>query len=204
VGGEQAAEQIQQGNHMSYIQKLVAGGAVAVGLSADWVNAAYRIEGNEDAGTVVFENDSRELELIEYTHNEDGERVDVVVSRVPDITPELFAAYVAQAGLADASSGGHDPVGCLEIAAGLIGLEIYADDERDHSARLVCDMAAWCDTLLECGGWHVCRSMIEEANELGAVTVGEGMDGIVFIGHDGEPVAFVSPDTGKLVAIAGA
>ena len=74
---------------MSYIQKLVGNGAVAVGLSADWCNSAYRIEGNEYAGTVVFQNDSGELELIQYTHTEDGERVDVLVSRVPDITPSL-------------------------------------------------------------------------------------------------------------------
>lgn len=187
---------------MSYLQKLVANGAVAVGLSADWCNSAYRIAGNADAGTVVFENDSGELELIEYTHNEDGERADVVVSRVPDITPELFAEYVAQAGLSDAASGGHDPVGCLEIAAGLCGLEIWMDGDHEHAGRLLADVAAWCETLLECGGWLVCPSHVEEAREAGAVTVGEGMDGIVFIGADGEPVAHVAVDTGRLVVCA--
>jgi hypothetical protein len=75
-----------------YIQKLVSGGAVAVGLSADWVNAAYRIEGTVDAGTVVFENDSGELELIEYTHNEDGDRTDVLVARLDAVTGETIAA----------------------------------------------------------------------------------------------------------------
>lgn len=74
---------------MSYIQKLVAGGAVAVGLSADWVNSAYRIAGNVDAGTVVFENDSGELEVIEYTHNEDGDRTDVLVGYVSRETGEV-------------------------------------------------------------------------------------------------------------------
>ncbi len=187
---------------MSYMQKLVAGGAVAVGLSADWCNSAYRIAGNVDAGTVVFQNDSEELELIEYTHNEDGERADVVVSRVPDITPELFAEYLTQAGLADACSGGHDPVGCLEIAAGLCGLEIWMDGDHEHAGKLLADIAAWCETLLESGGWLVCPSHVEEARELGAVTVGEGMDGIVFIGADGEPVAHVAADTGRLVVCA--
>ena len=74
---------------MSYLQKLIANGAVAVGLSADWVNSAYRIEGNADAGTVVFQNDSGELELIEYTHNEDGERADVLVGYVSRETGEV-------------------------------------------------------------------------------------------------------------------
>jgi hypothetical protein len=189
---------------MSYIRKLVAGGAVSVGLSADWVNSAYRISGSLEEGHVIDECDGV-LTHWDYvlTGDERADRV-VMVSRVPDITPELFAAYVAQAGLADASSGGHDPVGCLEIAAGLCGLTIWMDDEHEHAGQLVADVAGWCETLLECGGWFVGPSMVEEAKELGAATVGEGMDGIVFIGHDGEPVGFVAPDTGKLVAIAGA
>lgn len=187
---------------MSYLQKLVANGAVAVGLSADWVNAAYRIEGNADAGEVVFEGDDGALEHIQYTHNEDGERTSVAVSRVPDITPELFAEYVAQAGLADAASGGHDSVGCLEIAAGLCGLEIWMDGDHEHAGKLLADVAAWCETLLESGGWLVGPAIVEEAREVGAVTVGEGMDGVVFIGNDGEPVAHVAADTGRLVVCA--
>lgn len=79
---------------MSYLQKLVANGAVAVGLSADWVNSAYRIAGNVDAGTVVFENDSGELELIEYTHNEDGDRTDVLVGYVCRETGEVTRVRV--------------------------------------------------------------------------------------------------------------
>lgn len=79
---------------MSYIQKLVAGGAVAVGLSADWCNSAYRIAGNEAAGTVVFESDSGELELIEYTHNEDGDRTDVLVGYVSRETGEVTRVSV--------------------------------------------------------------------------------------------------------------
>jgi len=74
--------QIEQ---MSYLEKLKADGKRMVGLSADWVNVAYRIAGNDDAGEVVFECDDGMLEHISYTHNEDGERTDVVLNRFPNI-----------------------------------------------------------------------------------------------------------------------
>jgi hypothetical protein len=70
---------------MSYLTKLKLAGYSFVGLSADWVNVAYRIAGNNDAGEVVFECDDGELEHITYTHNEAGERTDVVLSRFPNI-----------------------------------------------------------------------------------------------------------------------
>jgi hypothetical protein len=77
---------------VSYLRKLVAGGAPVVGPSADWVNTAVRVSGNVDAGRVVFEDDAGGLELIEYTHNEDGERSDVLVARLDAVTGETIAA----------------------------------------------------------------------------------------------------------------
>ncbi len=69
-----------------YIQKLIASGATVVGPSADWVNTAVRVSGTVDAGRVVFEDDAGGLELIEYTHNADGDRTDVLVARLDRVT----------------------------------------------------------------------------------------------------------------------
>lgn len=75
--------QIEQ---MSYLTKLKLAGYPFVGLSADWVNVAYRVAGNDDAGEVIFECDDGMLEHISYTHNEDGERTDTVVNRFPNLS----------------------------------------------------------------------------------------------------------------------
>jgi hypothetical protein len=136
--------QIEQ---MSYLTKLKLAGYSFVGLSADWANAAYRIDGNEHTGAVVFEGDNGELEHITYTHNEDGERTDVVVSRVPDITPELLSAYLVRVACAETRTGGHDPVGCFERAAGALGLGIWMDDEHEHAGGLLADVAGWIASL---------------------------------------------------------
>ncbi len=136
--------QIEQ---MSYLTKLKLAGYPFVGLSADWVNAAYRIDGNGHTGSVVFETDSGELEHISYTHNEDGERTDVLVSRVPDITPELLSAYLVRVTCAEKRTSGHDPVGCFERAAVALGLEIWMDDEHEHAGGLLADVAGWISSL---------------------------------------------------------
>jgi hypothetical protein len=70
----------------------MASGAKVVGPSADWVNTAVRVSGTVDAGRVVFEDDAGGLELIQYTHNEDGERTDVLVARLDRVTGERIAA----------------------------------------------------------------------------------------------------------------
>jgi len=136
--------QIEQ---MSYLEKLKADGKRMVGLSADWVNVAYRIDGNDHTGSVVFETDSGELEHISYTHNEDGERTDVLVARVPDVTPELLSAYLVRVTCAETRTGGHDPVGCLERAAVALGLVIWMDDEHEHAGMLLADVAGWISSL---------------------------------------------------------
>lgn len=74
-----------QNAQMSYLEKLKLAGYPFVGLSADWVNAAYRVVGNDDAGEVIFDCEDGMLERIAYTHNDDGERTDVVLSRFPNI-----------------------------------------------------------------------------------------------------------------------
>jgi len=136
--------QIEQ---MSYLEKLKADGTRMVGLSADWVNVAYRIDGNEHTGAVVFEGDSGEMELIEYTHNEDGERTDVLVAKVPDVTPELLSAYLVRVACAEARTGGHDPVGCFERACDALGLRIWMNDEHEHAGGLLADVAGWIASL---------------------------------------------------------
>ena len=136
-----------QNEQMSYLEKLKANGKRMVGLSADWVNVAYRIDGNDRTGSVVFETDSGELEHISYTHNEDGERTDVLVSRVPDITPKLLSAYSVRVVCAETRTGGHDPVGCFERAAAALGLEIWMNDEHEHAGGLLADVAGWIASL---------------------------------------------------------
>ena len=76
----------------NHLKKLIASGAPVVGPSADWVNTAVRVSGTVDAGRVVFEDDAGGLELIEYTHNEDGDRTDVLVARLDRVTGETIAA----------------------------------------------------------------------------------------------------------------
>jgi hypothetical protein len=76
----------------SYLKNLIASGAPVVGPSADWVNTAVRIAGTVDAGRVVFEDDAGGLELIEYTHNEDGDRTDVLVARLDRVTGAVLHA----------------------------------------------------------------------------------------------------------------
>lgn len=136
--------QIEQ---MSYLTKLKLAGYPFVGLSADWVNVAYRIDGNDHTGSVVFETDSGELEHISYTHNEDGERTDVLVARVPDVTPELLSAYSVRVVCAETRTGGHDPVGCFERACDALGLGIWMDDEQEHAGMLLADVAGWIASL---------------------------------------------------------
>jgi hypothetical protein len=75
----------------NYLKKLIATGAPVVGPSSDWVNTAVRVSGNVDAGRVVFEDDAGGLELIQYTHKEDGDRTDVLVARLDRVTGETIA-----------------------------------------------------------------------------------------------------------------
>lgn len=182
VGGE------KKGSLMSYLQILVGRGCPAVGLSADWAESAVRTEGNQWSGEVVMECGGM-LSRLAYAFH-DGDLADEVaeVEIVPDLTPAVFAAYCVACG--EYSPGNVDPVGALESAARAVGLPCLVEGEPEH-VQLIPDVAAVLDGWYS-NGWRLSEVDATDLACMGAVSLGEGRNGLEAIGADGEPMAFLT------------